>query len=212
MRRITFNFFYPVALCVPFLAATIVHGVEDDELPSSSPQNELYRDGQGSVVRLSEERLVPFKKSGTSPRLSSKFAHYRSSIARFPMVRDCLIEAERLNPEPDLAAIDWDQIDNDEQAEVCLFRVASSYGDAGAMEAWFKAQGLRLHTRADGSFLRVPIYGVAGGRLIDEQGALYSSGWLNDLIIRIFAHAVTLSVSYTEDNQVYDTDAGYTYH
>jgi len=171
----------------------------------------LYDDAQGRVVRLSSEEIVPFKKLGHSPRTGTKFAHYRSSIARFRMVSDCLIEVERLKPEPDLAAIDWDQIDSDEQAEVCLFRVASSYGDAEAMEAWFEAQGLSLLGRSNSSFLTPPTYSTGAGRLIDERGVLYSSGWLNHLIIRFLAHAVSLSVRYTEDGEIYGTSAGYTY-
>ncbi|AIC28109.1 hypothetical protein IE4771_CH03015 [Rhizobium etli bv. mimosae str. IE4771] len=69
-------------------------------------------------------------------------ASQKVAMVDFPDPASCLRKAETDELTVDrLKEMDWDSIDNDEEANVCMFRLLGSYGDVSYATDWFKAQG-----------------------------------------------------------------------
>ena len=69
---------------------------------------------------------------------------YKVALMDFPDPRSCLGNAmENLSPEH-LIKMDWDRIDNEAEAEVCMFRLLGSYEDMSFATDWFEAQGFQV--------------------------------------------------------------------
>lgn len=169
----------------------------------------LYEDPQGAVVRLSKERETPFLKIGKSPRLTNSFKRYRSAIKRFPSIRDCLLASEQQKKIPNLGAIDWEKIDTEQEAAVCAFRAASSYGTPDAFEIWLRAQGLSVGGRTISTWKNPPTTTVTGTLSTRKKGVLYSKNWLQGWWTGKLAYGFGLSVTYESDGRVSSAHAGY---
>ncbi|PLP56228.1 hypothetical protein CYK37_27200 [Mesorhizobium loti] len=69
---------------------------------------------------------------------------HKVALMDFPDPHSCLENAmEELSPE-NLKRMDWDRIDNEAEAEVCMFRLLGSYEDMSSATDWFEAQGFRV--------------------------------------------------------------------
>ena len=96
-----------------------------------------YHDGEGLVVRLSDEKVVPFNRvrSWGSPD---------AEIEAFPNVISCLPASERSKAKPDLTKFDFMAIGSRAAVEVCIHRIATSYSSICDMAKWLVAKGLDL--------------------------------------------------------------------
>lgn len=70
-------------------------------------------------------------------------AAQKVALMDFPDVASCL-KKPKTGGSVDLKEMDWDKIDNKEEAEVCTFRLLASYEDLSPATEWFEAQGFRV--------------------------------------------------------------------
>lgn len=111
----------------------------------NEPGFEPYADSAGTVVRLSIESIVPVTRFGRPLNPARPwYSAYREGVDRFPSARSCLIDEERDRPRPDLTRFDWRKVTTYAQAEVCIFRIATSYRTVEGFERWMLAQGLTI--------------------------------------------------------------------
>ncbi|APO67489.1 hypothetical protein IE4872_CH01863 [Rhizobium gallicum] len=72
-------------------------------------------------------------------------ASQKVAMMDFPDPASCLKKAETDAPPLDrLKEMDWDRIDNTDDAEVCMFRLLGSYENLSYATDWFEAQGFRV--------------------------------------------------------------------
>jgi len=77
---------------------------------------------------LSNEKTHPYRISGQKIDPDKLGPQIRNAIKRWPDVRDCLIRSEQDKKDPDLRLIDWDLFWTREEANVCLWRIFTSFG------------------------------------------------------------------------------------
>lgn len=114
-----------------------VNYLEDTRLEESSS----YEDSVGLVKLLASEQSAPFRGRGGSTATNNP--RYADAVARFPDVRSCLRDSEAGKETPDLTHFVWSRLRHEFDAEVCIFRIASSYQDVGAVQDWFSAEVFR---------------------------------------------------------------------
>lgn len=167
-----------------------------------------YKDSAGTVMRLANEESHPFlfygEKVGVG-RYSNKSQNwnghkYRSSVREFSSVLDCLERAERKKEKPDLTKVDWRAIDNDKDAAVCLFRIASCYMTPNDMESWMKAQGFTVNKGYVGVKKRLAFNGNWDAK---KNGVLFSSNWFVWLYMKLIVYSTSFGLTYDKDSTVY---------
>jgi hypothetical protein len=173
-----------------------------------------YHDGIGLVATFSSENRIPFRFVGKTIYDKPLYGRraYISSVEKFDNVLSCLSQEARVLEKPSLRDFDWDQIDSDEDAAVCLFRVAASYATIDDMENWMRSQGLKVNRRIvqHVSAIDGPETIVNANWPIKEKGPLYRAnivqGWLNGLT----AYGQSVGVIYREGLGVYSTGVSVT--
>jgi hypothetical protein len=185
--------------------------IGSDQLDAST--SEAYKDSAGSVVRLSSEEDLPFVFLGKVPGPGHpKYRTYRKPIARFPDVRSCLIKKERAKAKPDLTAFDWRSMGGATEAEVCIYRIATSYRDPDGFEAWLAAQDFGSIRQREGSVLinkTKEIY-VQGYWPVKEKGVLLGlRNYLYRIYLKYDADSLLISVRYRDGFGVYETHISY---
>jgi hypothetical protein len=103
-----------------------------------------------SYVREPEAGVPPFRTT-VGRELT---AHQKVALLNFPDAESCL-RAEAKQTADHLQAMDWALIYTTEEAEVCVFRLLASYGDADKAGDWFGAQGFKTNDRADRAISRM---------------------------------------------------------
>lgn len=168
-----------------------------------------YKDRAGEVIALSGEEKQPFLFNGNPLRPTEKYADlykkYKKSITRFSSVRDCLEDEVQEEDQPDLTRIDWSKIDWNEDAEVCLFRIASSYKTMEDMRNWFEVGGFnkpRIFNTDNRSWL------VGAGWDVKEHGVLFSPNFLLRQWQNLIFYGMSFAVRYDQNHAVYDTGVG----
>lgn len=110
-----------------------------------------YEDSVGVVVRLATEADRPFMRLGETVEEDEDVARdYRHAVQKYGSVLSCLDPVQQSSDHPDLAEINWRQFRSTQEADVCLFRIASSYQGADEFEAWLVRQGFDRITRSRG--------------------------------------------------------------
>jgi len=183
----------------------------NDQLDTST--FEAYEDSAGVVVRLSSEEYLPFVFMGKIPgRGHPKYRTFRQPIARFPDVRSCLIRKERDAAKPDLTAFDWRSMGGATEAEVCIYRIATSYRDPDGFEAWLAAQDFGSIRQREGSVLinqTKEIY-VQGYWPVEEKGVLLGlRNYLYRIYLKYIADSLLISVRYRDGFGVYEAHISY---
>jgi len=181
-----------VAVIVTSLNAA-VSGATDESPPTDFIP---YQDQHGVVLRLSSENDAPFLINGRSPLGTRREGEYRSSIDTFANVVDCLDSTEQNANEPNLDAIDWTKMSSLENAEVCIWRITSSYDDIDAVRSWLGSQGFRVLDT-----LSFPNRGgtrvvVSAAWPLKERGMLVSQGKIYDWWTTKVAYGLGLSVDF----------------
>jgi len=205
---VTSAFAFAAALTVALCREEHLEVVITPQHLSSVP----YHDGIGLVETFSSEADIPFRFVGKTIGESPFLRRFVPSVEKFANILSCLKGEARVLHKPSLGDFDWDQIDSDEDAQVCLFRLATSYATIDDLENWMESQGLRVNRRIVGYIdaANAPETIVNANWPIKEKGPLYRSnmlqGWLNSLT----AYGESLSVTYRQGLGVYSTDAGYT--
>jgi hypothetical protein len=165
-----------------------------------------YTDSVGTIARLTDENSYPFRILGIEVLTASAAVispenqrKYQSSIERYRSVRDCLSESERVRPQPDLTKFDWDEIHRNEDAEVCIFRVATSYSAPVDLENWFESQGFVVEVfEAPGG----EVSGISANWSIGRQGVRFSSNIFERTWISLVADSLGVSINYGSDDAI----------
>lgn len=116
---------------------------------TSSPafsEESMYEDQFGKVNTLSEEQYVPFKYQNKTIYNEHVSKKYKDSVRKFPTVQSCLDEEEQGKSKPDLHRFNWMAFSNTTDADVCLFRIATSYSDIESFIKWLKHHGFDVST------------------------------------------------------------------
>lgn len=175
--------------------------------------SEPYIDSVGMVIRLSDEETIPFLFLGQEMHQDHpRYGEYIGPIQQFPSVRSCLVETEQDAEKPDLAAFNWKSMENPAQAEVCIYRIATSYGDPQALATWLENQGFqrvtfsKRATTVDGS----KINSIQADWPVQEKGALLGLGNpVTKKMIESVSYSLKIIVMYTPVFRVYAVDVGY---
>lgn len=166
---------------------------------------EAYHDSAGEVVRLSSQESEPFLKNGKKIEPPHPLAEkYANSLKRFPDVRSCLLKAERSKPQPDLTLIDWNILSGVEDADICVFRIASSYSTMEEMHEWFKTQGFKSKMFISDE-ARI---GISASFSFSNNWPRIGSNFLAKAWIKFVAHGLSIGVSYKE-NKVFSVGCTY---
>jgi hypothetical protein len=153
----------------------------------------LYTDSIGPVSRLASEAEAPFLFQGRTVASDRVEREWGRSIRRFPTVRECLIENERAEEQPDLALMDWSQFRSTADADVCLFRIAASYRNMQVYQDWLEHHGFSnfavfesTRTAYGGDILQ-----HNASRSHENGGRLFWTGLLHRIIRADHASSVT---------------------
>ena len=174
-------------------------------LNGSAQAFEPYEDSAGTVIRHSSETTEPYLFQGKPAKSHNKehIRHrYAGSIKDFSRVADCLIKDESQKPQPDLTKIDWNKINTNEDAAVCLLRIASSYSKPQDMEQWMELQGFEV---VSGIVQAGKYFFLNGSWDIKKNGVKFSSNWFVKFYLENIAYNTSFSVGYYEDSVVYAT-------
>ncbi len=163
-----------------------------------------YSDRAGLVEVIANESTNPFLLNGKSlETLQDHKENYGVAINKFYSVQDCLSENTKEMTNPDLTNIDWNKIDTKEEAEVCLFRIASSYKSPEAMLEWFKLN----------HFSKVNFYNkdyskhIAVTALwpVKERGVIFSSNYFKKIWLNRIVHGQSFVVKYNKNKNLFGT-------
>lgn len=77
-----------------------------------------------------------------------RWHQYEETLARFPKVKDCLLEGYDTNP-VNLYAIDWDNVGTGRGAEVCTFRIFRSLANLERVTEWLRLHDFRVSEPSD---------------------------------------------------------------
>lgn len=137
------------------------------------------------------------------------WSRYKRPISSFPTVLDCLRPEEVGASEPDLNNFDWGRVGTGARAEVCVFRVARSMTDTGAIFEWLSHQGFFFEEKLvpykgvsfEPRFPNDPVYNVSAVWTVQQYRERNPS-----LLARIFGfdtvHGYTLVLQFSEACEV----------
>jgi hypothetical protein len=143
-----------------------------------------------SYVRLSKQETEPFLFGGkVMDESQPRYKEYKKALRRFPDVRSCLIEGERDRPRPDLRQIDWGGIENIQEIDICVFRIASSIEDIDIIKYWLKIQEFiaanlsRSHSKNyKTSYDNEPVYYLSATLALEKFRDIIPRLWFEKLI------------------------------
>ncbi len=101
---------------------------------------EHYFDRAGRVVRLSTTKHNQMRHPVSFSKENFNQAEYNAASSRYLSVKDCLIERERQEAQPDLTRFDWENIPNHGAAHLCFQLVFTSYETAADVHWWLARQ------------------------------------------------------------------------
>ena len=137
-----------------------------------------------------------------------RWHQYRRAMRRFPDVRNCLIEAEQDEVEPNLLLFDWQRVGTGRGAEVCVFRIARSLRDLGQIKLWLEFHEFRvgnLSWRYSESYRprydTQPVSHITG-YWTKERYRQVNSSWIASLTGIDLILNYQLSVRFTQENVV----------
>ncbi|MEH6548213.1 MAG: hypothetical protein V7701_17390 [Sneathiella sp.] len=145
------------------------------------------------------------------------------AIEAFPDVQSCLKPApeDTAKDIPALYHIDWNKIDNDDEAEICLFRIFKELGNPESVIGWLKYQGFKTWgpikqgssattMRRFGFDIRSNLDGYGGSwSLENDQFPKYPTSGLWRYFIRWRAHAQTVAAIWFPDGKLMRVSIGY---
>ena len=131
-------------------------------------------------------------------------APVKVALMNFPDAASCLEDAGSDQSMGRLKKLDWDKIDNDAEATVCIFRLLATYPDASYATDWFEAQGFKLSqgfrgpsplTGQDGSWY------VNGYHSIREKGPKFPTRGIFRRTFRSIAYGMDVNATWTRDGR-----------
>lgn len=132
-------------------------------------------------------------------------ADMKLALLKFPSPESCVADDVALVEPNTLVKINWDTIETYNEANICVFRLLSTYGDISKSGEWFEGQGLRNardgynaenpYVERDGS-LRVAAYWS-----IKDEGPLFPASGTFRYIVASIPYSMTINATWTEDGE-----------
>ena len=131
-------------------------------------------------------------------------AFQKVAVLDFPDPASCLQDgADDLSPD-NLKRMDWDKIDNDTEAQVCIFRLLGSYQDMSHATDWFESQGFHV---SDGWSSARPYkepngnLRVTGSWSIRENGPKYPTKGKIHRLLRSIPYGMSVNATWSGDGK-----------
>lgn len=129
---------------------------------------------------------------------------HKVALMDFPDPRSCLENVvEELSPE-NLKRMDWARIDNEAEAEVCMFRLLGSYEDMSSATDWFEAQGFRVpddFSSARPYIDRDGTLRVSGLYSIRENGPKFPTRGFVRRLFRSISYSMSTDATWSSDGK-----------
>jgi hypothetical protein len=132
-------------------------------------------------------------------------ASQKVAMMDFPDPASCLKEAETDDLSTNrLKEMDWDRIDNEDEAEVCMFRLLGSYENLSYATDWFEAQGFdvppnfssaRPYIESDGT------QRVTGGYSIQKNGPKFPTKGVIRRAFRSIPYGMSVDATWSKDGK-----------
>jgi hypothetical protein len=132
-------------------------------------------------------------------------APQKVAMMDFPDPASCLKEAETDDLSTDrLKEMDWDRIENEDEAEVCMFRLLGSYENLSYATDWFEAQGFdvppnfssaRPYIESDGT------QRVTGGDSIRKNGPKFPTNGVIRRAFRSIPYGMSVDATWSKDGK-----------
>lgn len=176
-------------------------------------QFQVYDDSVGVVARLATEKDIPFRSRGRTVSHELVSRNYKTSVSRFPSVHSCLTGENRNASQPDLSKIDWSLIQSTYDADVCLFRIASSYKSVTSFEKWLQRNGFPEVTRFERNSVGSSGDGIAlsASRNIKRDGVLFGHSPIRSFFISKTAYGLSVSIVYDSQGNLFSVGSNYNY-
>ena len=141
-------------------------------------------------------------------------AAQKVALMDFPDAASCL-KKPKLSGPVNLKEMDWDKIDNKEEAEVCIFRLLASYDDLSAATEWFEAQGFRVpenFSSARPHTDRTGMLRVSASHLIGTNGPKFPTRGVVRRAFRYLAYSMNVNAFWSADGKrLLAVDVSYIY-
>lgn len=198
---------YVLLLLLVILPTSIFAQEERSETESSCKTEEAC---MVPYFRLSDEGQIPFKHKGRMLEPGDEpYRKFQRAVQRFPSVLDCLQEAEHESDTPNLNLVDWKNIKNAAEFEVCLFRIHTSIRDIEVSKNWFEEQGFILGVSGELPYHLTRLYGdtAPGYKFIVEwsnktNGLPYGSNPIHNWWNRRLTPSMNVSVSFSSEDEI----------
>ena len=138
---------------------------------------------------------------------------YRDPIQRYNDVRSCLTEDQRNAPIPDLRKVNWTRLlVRKHEADVCMFRIATSLLTLEALEKWALSQDMKFselaRVRSENYRSRYPMeprFGVEFGWTGDQYRELRPRSLLSFLDRGVYRYRI--GIHFSESMEVSGADS-----
>ena len=151
-------------------------------------------------------RGVPLERARTLDWDVAALANYEASSRRFPNVQSCLSNDRRRASQ---WQIDWYKVGSDEDAEICVARVARAVGTVSQIKTWLKGQGFTVNYSRESHYDVGPNAVERDGLIIDagwpiaRNGPLYRRGLLVPLQQKVLGYNVSVLIFIGKSGKVY---------
>ncbi|MBY5539325.1 hypothetical protein HFO60_04580 [Rhizobium leguminosarum] len=132
-------------------------------------------------------------------------ASKKVAMMDFPDPASCLKEVETDDLSTDrLKEMDWDRIDNTDEAEVCVFRLLGSYENLSYATDWFKAQGFDVPEKFSSSHPYTERDGtqrVTGMHSIRKNGPKFPTKGVIRRAFRSIPYRMSVDATWSKDGK-----------
>ncbi|MBY3249882.1 hypothetical protein HFN72_36090 [Rhizobium laguerreae] len=132
-------------------------------------------------------------------------ASKKVAMMDFPDPASCLKKAETDDLSTDrLKEMDWDRIDNTDEAEVCVFRLLGSFENLSYATDWFEAQGFYVHPNFSSARPYVELDGtlrVTGVHSIRKDGPKFPTTGIIRRAFRSIPYSMSVDATWSKDGK-----------
>ncbi|WP_237358592.1 hypothetical protein [Rhizobium etli] len=132
-------------------------------------------------------------------------ASQKVAMMDFPDPASCLKRAETDVLSLDrLKEMDWDRIDNEDEADVCMFRLLGSYENLSYATDWFEAQGFRVFDNFSSAHPYIERDGtqrVAAGYSIRKNGPKFPTTGIVRRAFRSIPYSMIVNATWSKDGK-----------
>lgn len=132
-------------------------------------------------------------------------ASQKVALMDFPDLESCLKKAETDGLSIDrLKEMDWDRIDNKDEADVCMFRLLGSYPNLSYATDWFEAQGFDVSDDFSSAHPYIERDGtqrITGGYSIRKHGPKYPTKGIVRRAFGSIPYGMSVNATWSKDGR-----------